>query len=53
MSTHLRVLSEGYPMNTNGSWEDFQKPLLPCALGESSLSVGKVNLFKTRVALEN
>ena len=45
MSTHLRVLSESYPMNTTktGFRYFFQKSLHPCALDESSLSIGWVN----------
>ena len=38
MGTHLRVLSKGYPINTNMigfRW-------LPCALDEGSLSIGRV-----------
>ena len=42
MGTHLRVLNESYPMNTN-MWDldGFQKSF-PCALDESSLSIGEV-----------
>ena len=43
MGTHLRVLSESVPMNTNmtGSrW--FQKYLSPCGFDEGSLSNGRV-----------
>ena len=40
MGTHLRVLSESYPMNTNKTWLDgFQKSLRPYALDKSSLRV--------------
>ena len=43
MGTHLRELSESFPMNTNITgfiW--FSKNLLhPCAFNESSLSIGK------------
>ena len=43
MGTHLRVLSESFPMNTNITWfRWFSKMLHPCALGESSLSIGRV-----------
>ena len=46
--THLRVLSESYPMNTNmiGFIYGFQKSLRPCALDKSSLIIGRVNPFK-------
>ena len=44
MGTHLRVLSKGYPMNTNMiGFRWFQKSLHPRVLGESSLSIGRVN----------
>ena len=42
--THLRVLSKGYPMNTNMTgfgW--LSKTLRPCALDQSSLSIGRDN----------
>ena len=40
LGTHLRVLSEIYPMNTNTT--GFRRfSLLPCALDESSLSIGR------------
>ena len=44
MGTHLGVLSESYPMNTNmsGYIVDFQQSLHPCTLDESSLSIGRV-----------
>ena len=43
VGTHLRVLSESYPMNTNVTgFRWFSKILLPCALDESSLSIGRV-----------
>ena len=45
MGTHLRVLSESYLMNTNMTGkDDFQKYLRPCALEESSLSIGRVKV---------
>ena len=45
MGTHMRVLSESYPMNTNmTSLDGLLKSLHPCALDESSLSIGRVNL---------
>ena len=41
MNTHLRVLSESYPMNTN--MRRFRLvSLRSCALDESSLSIGSV-----------
>ena len=42
MSTHLRVLSESYQMNTNMTYglDAFQKSLHPRTLDESSLSIG-------------
>ena len=44
MGTHLRVLSESFPMNTNKTgFDDFQKSLRSCALKERSLSIGRVN----------
>ena len=42
MGTHLRVLSERYSMNIN--MNGFQKSLHPCALDESSLSIGSVTM---------
>ena len=39
MGTHLRELSESYPMNTNMTG----KSLRPYALDVSSLSIGRVN----------
>ena len=45
VGTHLRVLCEIYPMNTNMTGLDgFQKPLPPCALEGSILSIGMVKL---------
>ena len=45
MVTHLRVLSKSYPMNTNNIGSDgFEKSVHPCALDESSLSIGRVNI---------
>ena len=45
MGTHLRVLIKSYPMNTNKQGLDgFQKSLRPCALDESSLSIGRVSI---------
>ena len=40
MGTHLRVLSESYPMSTNMT--EFRWFLHPCALDESSLSIGRL-----------
>ena len=45
MGTHLRVLSEGYPMNTNTTG------FSPSTLDKSSLSSGMVYLFIPTVAL--
>ena len=42
MGTHLRVLSESYPMNTN--IDGTQKSLGLSLLDESSLSIGRVNV---------
>ena len=44
MGTHLRVLSESYPMKpTCQGLDGFQKKSLhPCSLDESSLSIGRV-----------
>ena len=44
MGTHLKALSESYPMNTNMivfRW--FQRYLHSCALDRSSLGIGRVN----------
>ena len=47
MGSHLRVLSDSYPMNTNMTgFQRFSKISGPCALDESSLSMGRVNPFK-------
>ena len=46
MGTHMRVLSEGYPMNTNVTGFTlgvFKKSLGSCALDECSLSIERVN----------
>ena len=44
MGTHLRELSEGFPMNTNMTgFRWFSKIFASLALGESSLSRGRVN----------
>ena len=43
MGTHLRVLSESYPMNTNMTGlRCFSKSLRPCTLDKCSLSIGRV-----------
>ena len=44
MGTHLRVLCESYPIDTNirKCLDDFEKSLLHGALDESSLSIGTV-----------
>ena len=53
MGTLLRVPSKTFPMNTNMTrlgW--FSKNLCPCALDESSLSIGRViSLLKELVRL--
>ena len=44
MGTHLKVLSESFPMNTIWQgFDEFQKSLLPRALDEGSLSIVRVN----------
>ena len=46
MGIYLRVLSESFLMNTNMTGQGldvFKKSLPPCALDESSLSIGSVN----------
>ena len=43
MGTHLRVLIEGYLMNTNMTgFRGFQKPLHQCPLDKTSFSIGRV-----------
>ena len=43
MGTHMRVLSESSPMNTNITRSDgFQKYFLSCAFHESSPIIGRV-----------
>ena len=43
IGTHLRVLGESYPMNTNMTgFKWFSKSLCHCVLDESSLSMGRV-----------
>ena len=45
MGTHLRVLSESYPMNTNMTWfRCFSKTFASLCFGWSSLSIGRVNI---------
>ena len=45
MGTHLRVLNESYPMNTNKTgFRQWWKSLHPC-LDESSLSIGWVRII--------
>ena len=47
------ILSMNYPMNTNmAGFRWFSKSLPPCALGESSLSIGKVKDFDQIVHFE-
>ena len=42
MGTHLRVLSERYPISTNiTGFKRFQKSLCPCAFDEISLEVSE------------
>ena len=56
MGTHLRVLRESYPMNTNMTLglNGFQKLLGPCALDKSSFSIGRVkNFFRIVVWIYN
>ena len=46
MGMHLRVLSESFLMNTDMTgYNGFQKTLRPCALDESSLSIGRVKNY--------
>ena len=46
MGTHLRVLSEGYLMNKyQNGLDGFQNSLLPYALDQSSISIGRVKTF--------
>ena len=50
MGTHLRVLSESYPMNTNMTgFRKLKKTLHPCALDECRLSIGRVKCHVYRV----
>ena len=43
MCTHMRVLSESFPMNTNmKGFRLFSKILRSCALGDCILSIGRV-----------
>ena len=43
MGTHLKVLSESYPMSTNITrFQYFSKILRPCDLDEILLSIGRV-----------
>ena len=44
MGIYLKVLSKTFSMNINlTGLKKIQKPLRPCALDESSLSIGRVN----------
>ena len=46
MGTNPRVLSESYPINTNlAGLDGLLKSVCPCALEESSLSIGRVKLL--------
>ena len=49
MGTHLRVLSESYPIYTNMTGPKWfsKKSLRPCALDESSLIVSRVMIQLT------
>ena len=52
MGSHLRALSESYPINTNMiGLRCFSEiiPDDPCALGESSLTIGMVEFIKMPV----
>ena len=42
MDTHLRVLSESFPMNIDRV-DGFQKSLHPFALNESNLNIRRIN----------
>ena len=45
MGTHMRVLSESFPMSkTQQGLDGFQKSLRSCALDKCSLSIGRVML---------
>ena len=46
VGTHVRVLSESFPMNTSmAGLVGFQRTFRPCALDESSLSINRINPF--------
>ena len=46
MGTHLRELSESYPMYTNmAGFRCFSKIMRPCTLNESSLCIARVKRF--------
>ena len=50
MATHLRVLRESFPMNTNMmGFRWFSKTLHPCTSDISSLSIGRVNFSCSQV----
>ena len=52
MGTHLRVLRENYPMNTNMTgFKWAPKYLPPYALEKSSLSIGRVKVARLRLAI--
>ena len=55
MGTHLRVLSESFPMNTNMTgFRGFSKSLGPCTLGQvSGLSIGRVKSLLVGFYLHN
>ena len=47
MGTHLRILSKGYSMNTSMTgFRWLSKILHPFALDESSLIIGRVNIYQ-------
>ena len=53
MGTHLRVLSESYPMNTNMTGLQWFSKIFAsfCGLDESSLSIGSVKTMVVEVAM--
>ena len=54
IGTHLRVLSESYPMNTKMTgFRGFQKSLHPYALDKSSLSIERVKMCLVMLVAKN
>ena len=52
MGTHLRVLSESFPMNTNMTeFRRFSKPFAIFAMDESNLSIVRVKVHPARRTL--